>query len=141
MAALALGALILLSPLGLIVARHFKAGAAWGEWDTGQVTAQVGYAPRGMERLGGTWKAPLAGYVGINAAALLTGVEFGLQPLLHHTADGQALYSPYGLRVAVAAMSGEHLLVFGWVEAIVTALVVKYLQRQAPELLEGEARP
>lgn len=77
----------------------------------------------------------LAGYIGINIAALLTGIEFGLQPLLHHTASGQALYSPYGLRIAVSTMLGEHLLVFGWVEAIVSALVVKFLQKQSPELI------
>ena len=82
-----------------------------------------------------------AGYLGINAAALLAGIEFGLQPLLHHTADGQALYCPYGLKVAVTAMAGEHLLVFGWVEAVVTALVIKYLQKQAPELMGLEVRP
>jgi cobalt/nickel transport system permease protein len=80
--------------------------------------------------------AGIAGYIALNLAALFTGIEFGLQPLLHHTASGQALYCPYGLNVAVPAMAGEHLLVFGWVEAIVTALVVKYLQKQAPELLE-----
>ena len=80
--------------------------------------------------------AGVAGYIGINVAAFLAGVEFGLQPLLHHTANGQALYCPYGLKAAIFAMSGEHLLVFGWVEAIVTALVVKYLQKQSPELLE-----
>ena len=79
--------------------------------------------------------AAVAGYIGINVAAFLAGVEFGLQPMLHHTASGQALYSPYGLKVAIYAMAGEHLLVFGWVEAIVTALVVKYLQKQSPELL------
>ena len=78
----------------------------------------------------------MAGYIGINVAAFLAGVEFGLQPLLHHTANGQALYCPYGLKAAIFAMSGEHLLVFGWVEVIVTALVVKYLQKQSPELLE-----
>lgn len=82
----------------------------------------------------------LAGYLGINVAALFAGVEFGLQPLLHHTATGQALYCPYGLRVAVPAMALEHLLIFGWVEAVVTALVVKYLQKQAPELLGKEVR-
>jgi len=60
-----------------------------------------------------------------------------LQPLLHHTTNGQALYCPYGLKVTVPAMLGEHLLVFGWVEAVVTALVVKYLIKTAPELLEG----
>ena len=82
----------------------------------------------------------VAGYVALNLAALLTGIEFGLQPLLHHTASGQALYCPYGLNVAVPVMAGEHLLIFGWVEAIVTALVIKYLQKQAPEVIkEGEA--
>ena len=82
----------------------------------------------------------VAGYLGINVAALLAGVEFGIQPLLHHTVDGQALYCPYGLKVAVSAMAGEHLLVFGWVEAIVTALVIKYLQKQAPEMIGQEVR-
>ena len=82
----------------------------------------------------------IGGYVGINAAAFLAGVEFGLQPILHHSVSGQALYCPYGLNVAVPTMAGEHLLVFGWVEAIVTALVVKYLQKQSPELLQdGES--
>ncbi|HLD40722.1 MAG TPA: energy-coupling factor ABC transporter permease [Candidatus Omnitrophota bacterium] len=52
----------------------------------------------------------------------------------------QALYCPYGLNVALPAMLGGHLLVFGWVEAIVTALVIKYLQKQAPELLEEGGR-
>lgn len=80
--------------------------------------------------------AGIAGYVGLNIAALLTGIEFGLQPLLHHTANGQALYCPYGLNVAVPAMSGEHLLIFGWVEAVVTALVIRYLQKQSPELIQ-----
>jgi len=79
--------------------------------------------------------AGIGAYVGICAAAACAGVEFGLQPLLHHTASGQALYCPYGLRVAISTMLGEHMLVFGWVEVIVTALVVKYLQKQSPELL------
>jgi cobalt/nickel transport system permease protein len=81
--------------------------------------------------------AGIAGYIALNLAAGLTGFEFGIQPLLHKAASGQALYCPYGLNVALPAMLGEHLLVFGWVEAIVTALVIKYLQKQAPELLEG----
>jgi cobalt/nickel transport system permease protein len=79
--------------------------------------------------------AGIAGYVGINVAAFLAGIEFGLQPLLHHTANGQSLYCPYSLNVAVPAMLGGHMLIFGWVEAIVTALVIKYLQKQSTELL------
>lgn len=80
--------------------------------------------------------AGIGAYLGINIAALCAGIEFGLQPLFFHTTNGQALYCPYGLNVAVPAMLGEHMLVFGWVEVIVTALVVKYLQKQSPELIE-----
>jgi cobalt/nickel transport system permease protein len=82
--------------------------------------------------------AGAAGYAALNLAAVCTSIEFGLQPLLHHTVDGQALYCPYGLKIAVPVMAGEHILVFGWVEAIVTALVVKYLHKQAPDLLPGK---
>jgi cobalt/nickel transport system permease protein len=79
--------------------------------------------------------AGVAGYIAINIAAGLTGFEFGIQPLLHKTASGQALYCPYGLNAAIPAMLGEHLLVFGWVEAVVTALVVKFLQKQDINLI------
>lgn len=81
--------------------------------------------------------AGIAGYVGLVTASLCAGIEFGIQPLLHHTASGQALYCPYGLKVAITTMLGEHLLIFGWIELIVTALVVKYLQKQEPSLLKG----
>ncbi|NTW51849.1 MAG: cobalt transporter CbiM [Chlorobiaceae bacterium] len=76
-------------------------------------------------------------YVGICIAALCAGIEFGVQPLLFHTANGQALYCPYGLNIAVPAMTGEHLLIFGWVEALVTALVLQFLQKQESLLVEG----
>jgi cobalt/nickel transport system permease protein len=79
----------------------------------------------------------IGAYIGINVAALCAGIEFGLQPLLYHTETGQALYCPYGLNVAVPTMVVEHLLIFGWIEAIVTALVVKFLQKQDAGLLEG----
>ncbi len=80
--------------------------------------------------------AGVAGYVGLNVAALTTAVLFGIQPLLHKTASGQSLYCPYGLNVAIPVMMGEHLLIFGFVEAIITALVIKYLQKEDPSLLE-----
>jgi cobalt/nickel transport system permease protein len=81
--------------------------------------------------------AAIGGYVGLNAAALAAGILFGLQPLLAHDAAGHALYAPYPLSVAVPAMALEHLLVFGWVEAVVTGMVIAYLQRTAPELIPG----
>jgi cobalt/nickel transport system permease protein len=84
--------------------------------------------------------AGAAGYIGSNIAALMAGIEFGLQPLLFHTNSGQSLYCPYGLKIAVPAMLGEHLLVFGWVEAIVTSLVIGYLMKKDPALLQAEGR-
>ena len=79
--------------------------------------------------------AGIAGYVGLVVASFFASVEFGIQPLLHRTVAGQALYCPYGLSVTIPAMVGEHALIFGWIEAIVTALVVKFLQKQEPGLL------
>jgi len=83
--------------------------------------------------------AGIGGYVGLNVAALLAGIEFGVQPLIAHDAAGHALYAPYPLAVAVPVMALEHLLVFGIVEAVVTALVVAYLQRTDPRLVAGGA--
>ncbi|MCE5237236.1 cobalt transporter CbiM [bacterium] len=93
----------------------------------------AGHSPVGSRRhwLG----AAVGGYVGLNVAALATAVLFGLQPLLAHDAAGHALYAPYPLQVALPVMAVEHLVVFGWVEAIVTGLVVAYLQRHASELI------
>ena len=92
----------------------------------------VGSRPQSRRRI---IAAGIAAYAGINAAALCAGIEFGLQPLLHHTVDGRALYCPYGLNVTVPVMLGEHMLIFGWVEVIITALVIKYLQKQDASLL------
>jgi cobalt/nickel transport system permease protein len=81
--------------------------------------------------------AGLGGYVGLNLAALCTGIEFGLQPLMAHDAAGTPLYAPYPLQVAVPAMAVTHLALFGFVEAVATALVVAYLQRAEPSLITG----
>ncbi len=57
-----LGILIILSPLGVILPAHFKAGSAWGEWGTGEIEKFAGYVPAGMKKLSGLWKAPLPDY-------------------------------------------------------------------------------
>ena len=57
-----IGALMLLSPLGLIVPYHFKAGSAWGEWGLDEIQKQRGYVPQGLQRLSELWKAPLPDY-------------------------------------------------------------------------------
>jgi len=81
--------------------------------------------------------AAAGGYLGLNAAALSTAVMFGIQPLLAHDAAGHALYAPYPLKVAVPAMAFAHVVVFGVVEAVVTGLVVAYLQRSDVSMLYG----
>jgi cobalt/nickel transport system permease protein len=78
----------------------------------------------------------IASYVAIVVAATVAGVEFGLQPLIAHTASGQPLYAPYPLKVAVTAMFSEHVLFFGWVEAIATMGVVAALAKQESALLD-----
>ncbi len=79
--------------------------------------------------------AALAGYVGLNLAALHTAFLFGIQPLIATGSDGRPLYAPYPLSVAVPAMAAGHLLLFGVVEGVVTALVIAALRRSEPALL------
>jgi cobalt/nickel transport system permease protein len=88
----------------------------------------------------GRWRAVaagVAGWLGLSAAAATTGILFGLQPLLHAGADGRALYAPYPLAVAVPVMLGEHLLVFGVVEGLLTGLVLASLPAAAREAGPG----
>lgn len=54
--------LIALSPLGLIMPDHFKAGSAWGEWGAEEMQELVGYIPKGLEKLSNIWNAPLPDY-------------------------------------------------------------------------------
>jgi cobalt/nickel transport system permease protein len=83
--------------------------------------------------------AAIAGYGAINAAALLTAIEFGIQPLLFHDASGAPLYAPYPLSVAIPAMMLGHLTFAGFAELIVSGGVVAYLQKTDPALLSRTA--
>jgi len=77
----------------------------------------------------------VGGYIGINVAAVIAGIEFGIQPMIASGPDGHPLYAPYSLSVAVPAMAIEHLILFGLVEALVTALIIIYLQKSDETLL------
>lgn len=85
--------------------------------------------------------AAVAGWTALTAAALFTAVQFGLQPLLFQAADGSPLYAPYPLSIAIPAMLIPHMLVASVIEGLVTALVVAYLQRSNPAVLETAERP
>ena len=80
----------------------------------------------------GGWRVYLAaflsGYIGLLAAAIVTAVEFGIQPLIA-SADGKPLYAPYGMEIALPAMAIEHLVLFGVIEGLVTLLVLMYFMK------------
>jgi cobalt/nickel transport system permease protein len=76
-----------------------------------------------------------SGYIGLVVAAIATAFLFGIQPLIAHDAQGQPLYAPYPLSVAISVMAAEHLLLFGIVEGIVTAMIIDYFMRHDPELI------
>ncbi len=78
----------------------------------------------------------LSGYTGINIASLATAIEIGLQPVLERSPDGQPLYSPYSINIALPAMLIPHLLIVGVIEGLFTALFIKYLRRNYPEVFK-----
>ncbi|TFH40889.1 MAG: cobalt transporter CbiM [Chrysiogenales bacterium] len=82
------------------------------------------------------WRVKLAaflsGYIGLFVGAVITAVEFGIQPLIA-SANGKPLYAPYGLEIAVPAMAIEHLVLFSFVEGLVTLLVLMYFMKNDPD--------
>jgi cobalt/nickel transport system permease protein len=101
--------------------------------------AVSGQTPTGSRRrIAG---AALGGYIGLTLAAFFTAVEFGLQPLLFHSANGTPLYAPYPLSISIPAMVIPHMAVASIVEGLVTALVVAYLQRANQSMLELVEKP
>lgn len=81
----------------------------------------------------------IGAYVGINIAGLLTALELGLQPLLF-SEGGRALYSPYELAATLPVMMATHLTVAGFAEAAITALVLAYLLRAFPGVMQTQGQ-
>ena len=77
----------------------------------------------------------ISGYLSLVMTAILTGIEFGIQPLIASSSDGKALYCPYDLKIAVPAMALEHMLLFGIIEGLITAIIVRYFLRNEPGLI------
>ena len=89
---------------------------------------------------GDVFAAGLAGYFGLNAAALAAAIEFGIQPMLFRDAAGNALYCPYGLNVSIPAMMIGHLTIFGLAEIVYTALIYGFIKVVSPATL-SEKKP
>lgn len=71
---IALGLLLLLSPLGLLAP-----GVAWGEWGASDLKEMLGFVPRGLAGLGEVWRAPAADYA---VSGLPAGAGYVLSGLL-----------------------------------------------------------
>jgi cobalt/nickel transport system permease protein len=78
--------------------------------------------------------AAIGSYVGISLAALLVGIELGIQPHIAST-NGIPDYSPYDFGTAIPSMLVAHMFGASFVEAAVTALGLAYLQKAFPEIL------
>jgi cobalt/nickel transport system permease protein len=77
-------------------------------------------------------------FVGINAAALCTAIELGLQPLLF-TYSGRPLYCPYPLTVTLPAMLIPHLVIVGAVEALFSVGIFTFIRRVSPGTIRGRS--
>jgi len=78
----------------------------------------------------------LGGYVGINVSALIASIELGIQPLLFKNAQGIPQYGFLPLKITIPTMMGEHLLVAGPVEAIITVAALVYISKFSKELYD-----
>jgi len=59
---IAIGILVILSPVGIILPKLFNAEGAWGEWGLDKIGKVAGFVPEGMKRMRERWKAPLSDY-------------------------------------------------------------------------------
>jgi cobalt/nickel transport system permease protein len=86
---------------------------------------------KGKEQVGvrAVAAAFLSGYTGLVIASISTAVMFGIQPMIAQDGQGLPLYAPYPLSVAVPVMAIEHLVLFGIIEGIVTAVILKYFMK------------
>lgn len=79
----------------------------------------------------------IASYVSLNIAALVTSIQFGIQPLLFNDSLGHPIYSPYPLSISIPAMMLPHLFLAGFVEALISLGVYSYLNKIEPEIIYG----
>ena len=82
----------------------------------------------------------LSAYLAINAAALFTAIEFGIQPILFKDAAGMPLYSPYPLSISIPAMIIPHLAVAGVLEGIITAGVYGFIKKVSPGIIYEDSK-
>jgi len=70
-----------------------------------------------------------AGWLSVNASALLMALALGVQPLIAHAEDGQPLFFPFGLSVTLPAVMIPHAVI-GIGEGALTLLMWRLLAQR-----------
>ncbi len=81
------------------------------------------------------YAAFFAGYTSLCFSALLTAIELGIQPLIASSAGGP-LYAPFSLKITIPALMTEHMLFFGIIEGLVTAILFTYFYNMDKNMIE-----
>lgn len=68
--------------------------------------------------------AALSGYVSLSLSAILTAVILGIQTILYNYPGQTSIYFPYSIKLVISSILVEHLLIFSWVEAFITSIIV-----------------
>jgi cobalt/nickel transport system permease protein len=93
----------------------------------------AGKSPLGSKRnLTATF---IGSYAGLNIAAILASIEFGIQPMFFKAANGTPLFCPFPLSVSMPAMIFAHSLIAGPIEGIITVSAIAYIIKFAPYIM------
>ena len=93
----------------------------------GSAAARCSY--RLLRRMNESFGLVAAGWLSVNASALLTALVLGMQPVIAHAEDGQPLFFPFGLSVTLPAVMVPHALV-GIGEGVLTLLMFRLLRQR-----------
>ncbi len=100
--------------------------------------AYSAFAPYSAGRARRALASAFAAYTAVNLAALAAAFELGIQPLIAQGPEGRPLYAPYPLSITIPAMMLPHLVFFGPVEALGTALIISYIYKTDEGLIKRE---
>jgi cobalt/nickel transport system permease protein len=96
----------------------------------GMIGAAVAwYAYRSLRRVHEGFALVAAGWLSINASALVMALALGLQPVIAHAEDGQPLFFPFGLSVTLPAVMIPHAVI-GVGEGALTLLMWRFVRRR-----------
>ena len=93
----------------------------------GSAAARAGYLLLRRSHEGGALVT--AGWLSVNASALLMALALGLQPTIAHAEDGQPLFFPFGLSITLPAVMVPHALI-GIGEGVLTLFMFRLLKQR-----------